>query len=788
MRILSTSSTLSTSASSLLLFLTVSAGCHGRNSSPAPPLQGNQLRVAGDHTAGGEADALAAALLLSTDFPADRPGRAEIVLPDQNLRDEVVALARTHLQTAGLQAGSGAPMAGSAYIRRLASSTSAPTDSDGDGSNLSEMLVQEATDLATFAGGAVPVALRSILFPWRDGDANLAAAVDPVDPDFRTRAGRVGEVEMIQVGQAMLARLMLAGGLLEQSRAGLPGETADAGVQGLLLMQQVVAMEETIFSQLFMSADGLGGLTFPKDYSPLNGLRWLPRSIRVDNGADGLPASYAPDDPASDLSTLAVMIRAGAELAFLASTKNTNVPLRDVFHGRPFGLLPGSVPPDPPNFVSWEGGGVRTLLAQRCTSCHGSGTARSGFQAHTYDAVLRGGNRSGPNSANPIVVPGNPLGSLLYQIVTSPPGGFQFMPQGSSLNSAQQQLIGDWITDGARSAPPGPPDVGFDLVKVMFTNLFAMHLDVGTGALYERHEGDSQVRYADAAATGATLQALAAMMHLSDQIFELNFALQKTADYAVDELSDEFGWVYSYDIDADEKTVVKDLLGQARMAAGLLAAGRTLSSSSISDRGEIVAARLVAEYFDTSTSLFRATLADRSIRFSPEDLASVLDALREMNAAGVDEAEDPEDILEEFLEELVPVLVFDPDGGEFGRAPLLVGGITGGPEPTTLPTTPITWSRHIRPLFRNACVDCHLNGADQGGYRLDTPTLLRQAGDSQTSLPFIEPFVPEKSYLYSKLVDRRPVIGDQMPLALPPLSAHGVALVRQWILEGATSR
>ena len=777
----------STTRCLLPILLAVCVGCHGRSSSTAPPLQGDQLRVSGDHTAGGEADALAAALLLSTGFPAARPGRAEIVITDQNLRDVVAALARTHLSTAGLEAGSGAPIAGSAYVRRLAALAGAPSDSDGDGSNLNEMLAQNATELASFAGGVVPDALRPILFPWRDGDANYAAPSDPTDPDLRTRTGLVGEVEMIQVGQAMLARLMLAGGLLEQSRAGQPGATADDGVQGLLLMQQVIAMEETIFAQLFMSAGGLGGMTSPADYSPLNGLRWLPRSFRVNNGTDGLPASYSPADPASDLATLAVMIRAGAELAYLASDKNTNVPLRDVVHGRPFGLLPGTVPPDPPNLVSWEGG-VRTLMAQRCVSCHGMNNPRGGFQAHTYDATLLGGNRSGSSSANPIVIPGDASNSLLYEIVTSPPPGFSFMPRdGSNLTQSQRSLIFDWIEDGAKSAPPGPPDIGFDLVKVMFTNLFAMHLDLGTGALFERHEGDSRVRYADAAATGATIQALAAMMHLSDRIFEVRFALEKTATYAVDELSDEFGRVYSYDIDADEKPVAEDLLAQARMAAGLLAAGRTLPSTSIRERGEIVAARLVSEYFDTSTSVFRATLADRSIRYSPEDLAAVLDALREMSAAGI-RIPDAGSILEEFLEELVPVLVFDGDDGEFGKAPLLAGRITGGPEPTALPASPITWSRHVRPMFMNLCVDCHLNGAVQGGYRLDTSTLLRQAGDSLTMLPFVVPFEPENSYLYRKLVDRRPVIGDQMPLALPPLSAHGVALVRQWILEGATSR
>ena len=127
-------------------------------------------------------------------------------------------------------------------------------------------------------------------------------------------------------------------------------------------------------------------------------------------------------------------------------------------------------------------------------------------------------------------------------------------------------------------------------------------------------------------------------------------------------------------------------------------------------------------------------------------------------------------------------------GGDFGRAPVFTGEIKEGAELVADLDGPILWSRHIRPLFEGACVQCHLSGARRGEYRLDTPTLLRQPGSENPGLPLVVPGDPEASYLYRKLVDRIPPAGDQMPLDTPPLAPHGKALVRQWILEGATSR
>ena len=82
-----------------------------------------------------------------------------------------------------------------------------------------------------------------------------------------------------------------------------------------------------------------------------------------------------------------------------------------------------------------------------------------------------------------------------------------------------------------------------------------------------------------------------------------------------------------------------------------------------------------------------------------------------------------------------------------------------------------------------------MNGSSQGdGYLLDTPALLRMTINAKNPMAMIVPGDPDNSYLYRKLVDRRPAFGVQMPEQQPPLAEHGKVLVRRWILEGATRR
>src|SRR5690606_39465635 len=69
------------------------------------------------------------------------------------------------------------------------------------------------------------------------------------------------------------------------------------------------------------------------------------------------------------------------------------------------------------------------------------------------------------------------------------------------------------------------------------------------------------------------------------------------------------------------------------------------------------------------------------------------------------------------------------------------------------------------PLFRS----CHVDGAAEGGYRVDTPTAAARAGESGWTGRLVVPGDPEQSLLYRKLVDRRPPVGQQMPLLRTPL-------------------
>ena len=81
-------------------------------------------------------------------------------------------------------------------------------------------------------------------------------------------------------------------------------------------------------------------------------------------------------------------------------------------------------------------------------------------------------------------------------------------------------------------------------------------------------------------------------------------------------------------------------------------------------------------------------------------------------------------------------------GGDFGRAPVFAGEIKKGLE---LPVvgSPVLWTTHILPLLQTACAQCHLGGANQGDYRMDTPSELRKRGSSNPGLPLVVPGDPE---------------------------------------------
>lgn len=92
---------------------------------------------------------------------------------------------------------------------------------------------------------------------------------------------------------------------------------------------------------------------------------------------------------------------------------------------------------------------VTEVLEPRC-SCHtisgGLGQVVGRLNLAEYDAALAGGVRSGDET----VVPGDPCGSALYQKTTdAPPFGAKMPFDGTFLSADEQQMIIDWIADGA---------------------------------------------------------------------------------------------------------------------------------------------------------------------------------------------------------------------------------------------------------------------------------------------------------------------------------------------------
>jgi len=716
-------------------------------------------------------------------------------------------------------------------MRRLAKAASAPPDLNGNGTNLDEMWSSELAALSQSAGAATLPIDHPLLFAWSRGSADLAASVvGKTESDvsaWRTAPSGDDFVKLEQVAMGLGARVLAALTLLAENRGSLVGADPESGRLGVLLLQQAVAVEETLVAQLFFDGISLGRLPSPGSYDPKNGRRWLPTSFKVALAEQpvGAPEGYEPVERSSSLLALATLLEAETQLAWIGSDLNPDPNLRDLLRGRPFGEPTGPRKPRETQPLPLEGGrtevtyetDIKPLIAlYYCSSCHNGSATYALLDTRTYEGLLRGGVHQ---ATNPSVVKGDALGSLLYQtLVADVPGISGRMPQnGPYMNAGELSLIVDWINGGAKkepSTPIPPPRIGLDLARALVKNLGAMHFDEATGALYDRHDGDAPLRWASASSTGAALSALALWLELSPKDSDARSVLTFAADFAREALCDASGAVVQgFDLDLAIPTGDASLVDQARLCAGLLAAGHALGNEDALIRGRRLGAMLLSEvWWDEKAGLFRTDTLRQGRRYTPTVLGAVLSALRELAAdAVVTKAAAVHDRL---LTNLRPFLAYSewsgngevlgdgvPDtdqngipepsaaGGGNGRAPLLAGEILQGPAPAQEAIAePITWSRHIAPLFRATCVGCHVDGASRGNYRTDTPKQVRTPGDSGGIYPLIEPGNPEGSLLYRMLVDRNPAYGHQMPLQKPPLDDRGKELVRLWIEQGATGR
>ncbi len=122
------------------------------------------------------------------------------------------------------------------------------------------------------------------------------------------------------------------------------------------------------------------------------------------------------------------------------------------------------------------------------------------------------------------------------------------------------------------------------------------------------------------------------------------------------------------------------------------------------------------------------------------------------------------------------------DGLDANGRPLVSGGGTG-----SIPLT-ATFESIQANVFTPICSVCHAGGGAPQGLRLDAANsygLL--VGVPSTEVPTIlrvQPSDPDNSYLVQKL-EGHATVGAQMPLGGPYLPADVIAVIRQWITDGA---
>lgn len=776
------------------------------------------LRRAG--TGAATSDALAAALLEAAGTVPGHSSLPRVPRPlDRAVVDRAVGHALDHLRAAALGTGDGAALAGSARIRRLASGPGAPPDRDGNGTNLDEALADEVAALGALAGlDPVPERLAPTFATRAGATAVLADPAGPRDAldlgALRTVPHDGTTIPLLHLAHALRLRVHAGATLGRGRRETLVGETAQDGAVALLALQQALAIEETVLGSLTFDGESLGRLADPGAYDPNAGARWIPGSVAfvAEPALRNAPAAWIPVDRQSDLGGAAALLRAAVELAWLTDPDNPEPQLRELFVDTP--LAPPVNGGTPLEVTSWSGD-VRPILHGRagCLGCHAPPAPNSGFSVATYDDVLRGGN-----SGVPAVVPFDHESSPLWLVLNgpwTPPNRSRPIPRmpfgGDRLPQGQIDTVRRWIDGGAlRDPPPAPPPQrpGLGLARVLFRNLVALHevRDGPRAGLLDRRSGTSRSELVGAAETGAALSAVAAFATVDGEEPGIRDALEAWSTAAAATLAPEDGAFHAeWDLRVDLPTAASpDLGSRASLAAGLLAAGRVTARTDVTARGLAIGRALLADSWHEDEGLFDTLPGAAARRLTAANAAAVLDLLREMQLAGDGTARD---VAQRFLTTVLGTFSFselegrgerigdgipDTDGngvvepGANGRAPLLADALVEGPGEFDDPNAPITWSRHVLPVFRVRCAGCHVDGASQGGYRVDTPGLAATPGAS--GLAPIVAGDPGASLLFQKLAQRSPPTGAQMPLARPPLEPHELEVVRRWILDGARDR
>ncbi len=124
----------------------------------------------------------------------------------------------------------------------------------------------------------------------------------------------------------------------------------------------------------------------------------------------------------------------------------TYIPIRDTAllqGGGGAGLLT-AVSPNP-SYAN-----IQAIFSANCTQCHIAITS-GGLRLDNYANVMKGGTGGGPVTG-PVIKPGNPEGSYLYQAISGTQKVGASMPLGGPLISkVDRQNIYNWIKNGAKN-------------------------------------------------------------------------------------------------------------------------------------------------------------------------------------------------------------------------------------------------------------------------------------------------------------------------------------------------
>jgi Planctomycete cytochrome C len=810
----------------ITLFLCCSCSDDFGVSSRIPTLKPDQvpLEVEEGWVSPGDQLRLAARLLSTPITYPSGPG-VETPGPNGNYRRELTDTGEQVLRYLLLESGAGVDVLWSPFVEDRAADETAPVDGNGQGGNLDETLKALRETYAFRANAVYPQHLgQSFLLPGFVPDKIQGIPADRQDYGaLRAVADPRKEVPIRigDLGSVMRAACMQASRLLRKGRGDFDGATAEEGVLGLLFLEKALAAESLLLRSLSWDGQALGRFADPAKYDPKVAARIFPSRLvyRPEDAGAVLgrkPVSFRVVDRASTLEDQARLLRGFAELAWLADPNQKHPLLARLFQGDPFGTkptVPGGQGLDEPQAetISWDKH-VKGLLNKHCSGCHSGSSPSGDFSVESYSLVLKGGKS---NAKNPMVVKGDHLKSLLWQITAqeSPPVAWRMPSNGPYLTPAEQKILADWIDEGLVEKDPGagkePLRHGLDGLRIVLANLVAQHQDPGTKAFVDRADLDGgRSQLMRPGPTGEVLMALAVAAKARPDLTEIKLILAEASLTAAEKLTDFDGRIFeSYDLGRSQASETRAAIGPvASLVGGLFAAYQVIGAEGLRFRARAATERIKSEYLIPSYGL-RNFPGSVYRRVSPSDMADLLEAmswwyasekdlilpglLRELfeghKSFGLLLAEWPS-TGEKFGDGLPDT---DKDGavevGVGGRAPLFASAVQNYEARLGrgIPARAPHWGSDVLPVLQPACGSCHMGGSSLGGFAIDSYKDLFFGGEYRQRTQILVPGRPDLSFFQNKVDGRNPAFGAQMPQGLPPLSPELRNLIRAWIQAGA---